>query len=677
MPITPILLTLTAQNVNLPPHIPEALFCPLPGVARPRRWRAGPNRLSPAAERVQSLHVANGRWPSGNSVTSIIQTRDGFIWLGTLEGLVRFDGVKFTVYDRSSTPFIRSNRVLTLFEDSQGGIWGGTEGGGVFRKFGETWSGYSTANGLLNDFITSIGEGPDGSMWFATEKGFNRLLNGKVDTLSSDEGIRGIGTRLVRFDRQGNRWTADDGGVTEFRGDTVVHYDTTNGLVSNGVWALLVAEDQSIWVGTVAGVSHIVDGKITSYTVKDGLTSKFVWSMAEGPGGSVLVGTQGDGVNEIADGKISSFTTRDGLSNQFVWSVMTDRENNIWVGTNGGGLNRLREGLFTTTSSVEGLSNDFVWSVCEDKAHNMWVGTYTGLDEIRDGKVIAKFSTKEGLISDFIWSVYPSRDGTLWVGAGGGLFHYAANRFTEYSAKDGLPGMTIRSMFEDEEGSLWVGTPEGLAHRVGNRFVPYSKKDGLADNLVMAITQGKDRTMWFGTGNGLSSFDGKTFHSYTAKDGLSATAVRSLHFDEDGILWIGTQGGGLDVMWNGGLKTIGTANGLFDDMVSQILEDDAGNFWMSCNKGVFIVSRRELIEFVRGERPFIDCAAYGKEDGMRSRECNGSSQPAGWKSSDGRLWFPTIKGVVTAIPVGLNAQRGAADGDRAVVCRSARILFRA
>jgi PAS domain S-box-containing protein len=247
------------------------------------------------------------------------------------------------------------------------------------------------------------------------------------------------------------------------------------------------------------------------------------------------------------------------------------------------------------------------------------------------------------------------REGSLWVGLVGEVGRLKDGTWTWYTTAQGLAPGLVWSIYQDRAGSLWFGSGgQGLTRHQDGTFTIYRDTDGLVNNNVRFITEDRQGALWIGTMGGLSRFKDGQFTNYTTKNGLSHNFVRAIYEDADGTLWIGTYGSGLNRLKEGRFFHYTTANGLFDDVVSQILEDDRGNFWMSGNRGIFRVSQKELNDLADGKTRSITCISYGVADGLLTNECNGGGQPAGWKTSDGRLWFPTIKGVAVIDPNQLN-----------------------
>lgn len=612
-----------------------------------------------------------------SAVQSILQTRDGYIWLGTQEGLVRFDGVRFVVFDKRNTKEILHNNILTLFEDRKGNLWFGTAGGGLNCLKNGKFSVHTTKEGLSNNFVISIYEDRQGSLWIGTEGGgLNSFKDGKFIVYTTKEGLSNDFVLWTSEDRGGNLWIGTREGLNKFKEGKFTVYTTKQGLSNNRV--LVISEDRegNLWIGTRGGGLNKLSfqngiGKFTVYDTKNGLSSDIVYSIVEDREGNLWIGTEGGGLNRLTDGKFSSFTTTDGLSNDVVLSIYEDQEGSLWIGTYGGGLDRLKDGKFTVYTTKEGLSNDVVWSIFEDSKGNVWIGTYGGgLNRFsasagKDGKFI-HYTTRQGLSNDVVSSIYEDRAGNLWIGTfGGGVNRLTGGKFTAYNTSNGLSNDVVSSIFEDRQGNLWIGTYGGGLNRFpisgekDKKFTSYSTRDGLSNDVVIPICEDKEGNLWIGTrGGGLNRLSAAgDFTVYTTTDGLSNDFVMSIYEDGEGNLWIGTYGGGLNRFKDGKFTTYDTQEGFFDDTVYQILEDGNGNFWMSCNKGIFRVNKKDLNEFAEGKIKSITYSAYDKADGMKSSECNGGAQPAGWKTRDGRLWFPTVKGVVIIDPNHININK--------------------
>lgn len=584
-----------------------------------------------------------------NSIHAIRQTRDGYLWFGTQEGLARFDGVRFVVFDQKNTPVFSDHRVSALLEDRAGNLWIGTWGGGLVRLRAGRFERFDSGAGLPNNRVCSIFEDRRGRLWVGTEGGLARFegerfvvppgLNARpyvvMAMAESDEGL----------------WIATDGDGVLRLTDAIEVYTTRQGLSSDAVRALHLASDGSLWVGTRTGLDRLVKGRFVAVAGPQGAWSA-ISALREDAQGNLWVGTRGGGLARLHGGAWSLFREEQGLSSNVVLSVELDREGSLWVGTEGAGLDQLRDVMFTSWGKPEGLGHEMLVPILEDRQGSLWMGSYGGgLFRLRDGRFQA-FTQREGLSSNLVASLLEDRHGALWVGTdGGGLNRLKDGRIERFGRAQGLSSDRVIALLEDRQGALWIGTyGGGLCRLKDGTFTTFGRAQGLTSELVMSLTEDRQGRLWIGTdGGGLNSLENGRFRAYTSEQGLANDTVFRVYEDPAGTLWVGTYGG-LSVLREGRLRSLTRAQGLFDERVFQILEDDQQNLWMSCNKGVFRVAKSEIEELLAGRRASVTSVAYGTVDGMRSSECNGNAQPAGWRARDGTLWFPTTHGAVQVDP---------------------------
>ncbi|HUR41875.1 MAG TPA: two-component regulator propeller domain-containing protein [Verrucomicrobiae bacterium] len=594
-----------------------------------------------------------------NSVFSIAQTRDGYLWMGTQEGLVRFDGVRFTVFNNRNTPAIRHNDVWKLLEAADGTLWIGTRGGGLVSHRDGVFTGYSREQGLTSEHIQALWQAADGTLWIGTRGGgLNWLRNGKFGALTAREGLSHDTVYEVLGEADGTVWIGTDGGgLDRLRDGVLTHFTTRDGLSSNTIYALH-RDDEGLWIGTGAGLDRLHEGRVTVLRRRDGLSNDNVRALLRDRAGTLWIGTDGGGLNRYRDGRFDSLSSSQGLTSNSIGALFEDREGNLWVGTDAGGLNRLKDSRAVAFGTPEGLPEDNARSILEDRDGALWVGTFGGLARIEGGRV-RTLGVKQGLSKDVVLSLAQTRDGAIWAGTlGGGLNRVHHGRITRFGRAEGLNNDTVLSLLEDRDGTLWAGTRSGGLHRYANgRFKALTTADGLSSDDVRYLAQARDGGLWIATlGGGVNRYvDGK-FSALTKAQGLSNDLVLSLHEDARGVLWIGTFGGGLNRYHQGKFTHYTVKQGLPDDVVFQILEDDTGHLWMSSNHGVHRVAKAQLEAVAAGQAAAIEAVSFGLADGMRSAESNGAHQPAGWKGRDGRMWFPTIKGIVAIDPARLAAR---------------------
>jgi len=589
-----------------------------------------------------------------NAVLSVVQSRDGYLWLGTTSGLVRFDGVRFTVFDKANTEALGHNQISALFEDRDGTLWIGTFGGGLTKLQDGRFTTYTTRDGLSHDVVKAIRQDREGGLWIATlGHGVNRFQDGRFSVYTTANGLPHDDVFSVAPSHDGGVWIATGGGLAHFRDGRFTTYTTHDGLPSNRVVSVYEDGKGSLWAGTRdRGLVRLRDGRFSVYTVADGLSSDAVFSIHEDRAGALWFATKDHGLNRLYDGRFSAYTTKEGLSSDVVYSVVEDREGSLWIGTFGGGVNRLRDARFTVFTTRNGLPNDHVRSVFEDAEGQVWMATFGGgLGLLKDGR-FATISRRDGLPQDRLYCVLRDRRGDLWIGTdGAGLVRRHGGRFTRYTTRDGLAHDNVRALYEDRQGSLWVGTSGGLSRFRDGRFTTYTTADGLSSDAVHAILQDRTGAIWLGTwGGGLNRLQNGIFTTFSRRDGIPNDFILSFYEDREGSLWIGTLGGGLVRGREGRFRAYTTKEGLLEDMVYQVLEDGRGYLWISCNKGVFRVKKSDLDELDRGQLRSVRSVSFGIADGMPSGECANGSQPLGGKGRDGRLWIPTQGGVVVVDP---------------------------
>ncbi|MFZ2490716.1 MAG: EAL domain-containing protein [Thermoanaerobaculia bacterium] len=587
-----------------------------------------------------------------NSVMTIVQTRDGYLWLGTLLGVARFDGVRFVVFNPENTPALRSDHIQALVEDEHGNLWIGTNGGGLTRMKDGRFENFSTSRGLPSNFIRALFTDRRGSLWIGTNGGLTRWKDGRFKSWGKKEGLSAEEVISVGADAEGNIWAGTyGGGVNRVDADgRVTSFTSAQGLANDRVWAVYTDRHGTLWLGTAGGLNRYDHGRFDHFTVTDGLPDNAIEALIEDREGNLWIGTRGGLARRQGNGGFDSLTSDDGLSDDFVRAIYEDREGNLWLGTYGGGLNRLKNRVVSTITKKEGLSENVTRTIHEDRRGAIWIGTYRmGVNRLENGRV-SRYSKADGLSHDRVWTIGEASNGDLWFGTfGGGVARWNGRFAGGLTKEDGLPDNLVRSLYRDRAGTLWIGTDKGVAF-LSNGRVSTPQVAGLPQTKVVAMFDDGRGRFWLGTDAGLWRLEKGAVTRYTAGEGLTHDLVYAIHGDADGTLWIGTAGGLTRRAVSGQMTRYTKRQGLFDDLVLSILDDGRGNLWMSSPVGIFRVSRKELEEYARGERGFITSIGFGKADGMKSSECNGGFQPAGLRARDGRLWFPTMRGVAIIDP---------------------------
>jgi signal transduction histidine kinase/ligand-binding sensor domain-containing protein/CheY-like chemotaxis protein len=610
--------------------------------------------LDPAKE-IRSFHQDTWGVDQGlpqNSVYTILQTRDGYIWFGTELGLVRFDGLRFEVFDKNNTPGIEDNKIVALLEDETGTLWIGTYGGGVVTYAKSKFNTWNTEKGLPGNTVRALAEGTSGDIWIGTNAGVVRRHNGKNTLYKKSDGLAGDQVYALAVGLDGTLWIGTQDGLSSYRAGKFANYKGSAGLPNSPVRSLFAAADGSVLVGmNGGGLSEWRDGHFKNLTKRDGLPDNGVPALLTDGKGSIWIGTYGGGLCRKVGKTLSTYSKNDGLPINDVRALFEDKDESLWIGTGGAGLVRLSAGrLFASYGEREGLSVDTAMAVMQDSHGDMWIGTNEGgLNHWHDGKLTA-LTTKNGLADNVVFSLAEGPPGEIWIGTHGGLSHLKRGRFTNYTKREGLPWDAVSVVFVDHAGVVWLGTHAGLTRKEGNKFITLTTKDGLANNDVGSIGEDHSGNLWVGThGGGASRYAHGKFETFDTRHGLSNNTVWAFYEDKDGVVWLATSGG-LNRLKNGKLASFTAKDGLLDDEIYSILEDGQSNLWLSSSRGVFRVAKQELADFADKKVEHISAASYGVSDGMSTTDCNGGVQPAGWKGSDGRMWFPTMKGVAVVDP---------------------------
>ena len=574
-----------------------------------------------------------------SSIFAIHQTRDGYLWLGTGNGLVRFDGVRFTSPDDLDGLALPKMSVRQLAEDSRGGLWVASDEG-LLRIERGTVARFSKRDGLSSDDVRCVFPGQHGEVWACSEDGIVRIAEGQ-GKLRVVGGAAAGTIRAAAQRRDGTIWMAGDGAdLRVWNGKQFTGYSVKSLPRFARVQAMLSANDDAFWIGTNAGLIRLQGGREQRWTKANGLANDSVLSLAEGRGGSIWIGTDG-GFSRWRDGEIESFLPKNGLSQSTVGSVYEDREGSLWVGTKRG-LNQFVDRRTLPFTTAEGLPSDDTGPVFQDQRGVIWVGTLgAGLARF-DGHRSSVLTRQQGLSSNSILALAGDAKGTLWVGTDAGLDQIRDGKVAQI-----FPGV-IRSLYQDGEGTLWIGTSRGPAVLRDGRIGRLNPSEA-----VVSFVEDKGRILSAVEGQGIEFYDERTLRELPG----AALAIRdadTLYRDRDGRVWIGGIGSGLHLLAasDGASKQVDLTvkDGLFDDEIYGIAADDRDRLWLASSKGIFSLNRRELLGFAEGQVASVASTPFSPLDGLQTVECKPGVQPAVWRMRDGRLSFSTIRGLIAIDP---------------------------
>jgi ligand-binding sensor domain-containing protein len=592
------------------------------------------------------------KWDAGTglpheSIQALAQTPDGYLWLGTMGGLVRFDGVRFTHYTPRNSALPHSN-VWSLAVDPSGRLWLGTDGGGVAIWNGDgTVQHFGKADGLTSDKIRPILMAKDGSVWVATHGGgVNRYHDGHWSAVTTKEGLANDNVWSLAEDATGRIWMGTNGdGLDTWEGGRIVaHYGVKDGLPQGAIAALTFTRSGDLWVGTFDGLARLRDGKWTRWSRQEGLPAQVVRTIREDSQGNIWVGTA-EGVARIQDDTIETLPAEEG-GGAYVRAMIEDREGNLWVGLFGAGLRRLTDETFFAIGRPEGAPFLATYTVLEAKDGAMWVGTYRGAWRFQ-GATFSSVTAKDGLPSDSIGPLAEDHDGGIWIGTTArGLAYWRAGKVRSFTQKDGLPSDGIRTILVDHAGTVWAGTTQGLGEFRDRHWRRQPAK--LPNEVVRVLLEGKDGSLWAGTAAGLARYREGEWTTVSLVESKTPPSILALYEDAEARLWVGTADHGLCRLAGGSSACLRVEGELFDAAISTILEDDLGSLWVSSAKGVTRVAKTVLDNAAPGAK--IPFETFGRDDGMRTSQVNGGFTPGGARAHDGRLWFPTMTGLTAVDP---------------------------
>ena len=626
-----------------------ALLLPVLLVARPSAAVAPDRALSQV--QIDVWRVEDGL--PQNTVTSIVRTRRGHLWFGTSDGLVRFDGDRFKVFDGRTTPVLAVGATVALMEDSRGRLWIGRNENVVLYEdgaFRQLLGAEELGQGTVWDFC----EAPDGTVWAASAKGLLRWKDGKARLLTEKEGLPSIRFRSVCVDEEGVLWAGTNGaGLVSVRDGRVKIRTKASGLPSDTIAAVLPDPSGGIWAATAGGgLVRLRGDSQRIWRTADGLPTDQLTALAFDTAGSLWIGTWGGGISRFRDGTFETLGLPL-LADDKVWSLLPDDEGFVWVGTWIGGLHRLRDRSFPVLGVPEGLSNDNVRSVLRARDGSVWAATAGGgVNRLHQGHVEV-FRKSDGLPSDEVSALCEDRSGAIWAGTyTAGIARIRGRRIDTFGREQGLPALEVRVLREDRQGTIWAATTAGVAtSRDGSRFEPYAAPAGVDLKQVLCLLDDRRGVLWFGTaGNGLVRRDETGFRVLTTRDGLVSDRIMSLHEDDDGNLWIGTAWSGLNLLRDGKVTSFRPADGLAEGRIHVILEDGLGGLWFTGNRGFQRLLKHELLAVASGRARTIRSLSFGAADGLRSASFAGGQQPAGASGPDGRLWLPSDRGIVVVDP---------------------------
>lgn len=583
-----------------------------------------------------------------NNVHVIHQTQDGFLWVGTEEGMARFDGKYFTIVDHDDTG-LRKDDILAIHEGQNEVLWIGTHRG-LFQLSG----GNITRIPIFESIpVYAILEDRAGTLWIGNENGVYIRQDGHFQPYPDDFhpprspviSIRQDGTGRIWFlARSGNLYYQNDNDLSRHsRQDFRIAGDSIRVIGDDGKGGLYAYDSRH-------GLCHI-NNHSPLLNAKNSRLEGLVMCLCTDKTGSVWVGTVGRGLYRWRDRQWDRFTSSEGLASDVIETIYQDRDGALWLGSRGGGLSCLSDRAFITYHKSDGLKDDFVLSVYEDSRERLWAGTNKGLFLFKNHRF---FPFGEDILGKYvISSILTDHSGRLWVAAfGAGLFQNRNRSWTNVAMD--FPGLNllITTIIEDSQSNIWIGTSgEGVFKLAGDRLDQYTTRNGLHSDLVICLKESKSGQIWIGTKNGLSRIRRNRIESFPFEKELMDYTIYDLYEDPNQALWICTYGGGLKKWQADNLTTYTLKDGLPTDKFYSITSDKSGHFWIGTGKGIISIKKQAFAAFQSGAESNLPYHIYDEADGMKTRECiSAINQQRVITAHDGSIHFATTQGLTSFNP---------------------------
>lgn len=590
-----------------------------------------------------------------NKVNAVVQTRDGYLWVGTYNGLARFDGVRFTVFNEDTTPELHNSRITSLFEADDGTLWIGTESGDVSRYKDGHFAAVPLHANWSGGKICDIASDEVGDVWLMNETGeLARVRDSLV--LTPPAGLIGKVVALTRS-ASGQIWIDREGRVSLLKQGQLLPgtFTATPPDTYPYIQGIAASSDGGLWVACNGRIKKWQDGRWVADLGAAPWGERALTRLMEAKNGTLVGGGSNGGIWLVFPSQTNTtflhFDDENSLPSDWLISLCEDREKNLWCGT-GAGLVLIRPNNLKTISPPDNWKSCPVLCILPTPDGALWVGTEgAGLYRLQNGGW-TNFDSEQGIPNTFIWSLAADGGGKIWAGTWrGGLYKQKDDAF------DFAPGLehfrlpVPALLFVGND--LWIGTPAGALRYHDGKLERFNEIADRPFGDVRVIAQDKLGALWFGTeGGGLVSLQNGNFRRFDKTNGLSSNFIESLYFADDGALWIGTFGGGLNRFKDGKFSVINGNQGLPNGVIGHIESDGLGFFWMSSYDGILRASETDLNRCADGKLTEVPFLTYGINDGLPTLECSEGLQSAGGKTADGRLWFPTAKGLVVVNPAG-------------------------
>lgn len=574
-----------------------------------------------------------------SQIRAIAQDKNGYLWLGTLGGLSKYDGKKFVNYSIQNG--LIDNQIYALLVDRSIGLWIGTMGGLNYFN-GEKINSFPFKDDMTENFVTSIGQDKRGNLWLATDgSGVCRFNHNKFEYFNEENGLTNNYVRATCVDNKGMVWFGTKNGICFYDGTRFNRIDS-NIVQPNNVSHIFMDAHNKLWFCTFGEGVYCYDGKtFKNYNENNGLINDWIRSSVEDSDGNIWFASK-FGLSKFDGHAFTRFTEADGLPLDNTNIVFEDKEKNIWIGSDGKGLCKFLGETFTYLTTNNKLSSNIVLSVIEDKDQNLWFSTFgKGITKReKDGNTIL-YSTDDGLNNNTIWASLKDKNNNLWFCTSDGVSRFDGKKFKNYGVDDGLNAKIVYSVYQDDDGRLWFGTANGVSVFDGQHFKSYTNGIDNIGKDVRSIVADKRKRLWFATKNGLYKLENNQFARYTTIDGLCNNILISLVIDNENHLWIGSRAG--INYYDGKIFSKILINDIFNSNdVCFLVLDKKGSLWIGTNSGIFVL---DAFGYLKTKK--IKFRHYTIFDGLPGMEC---VQNSTFKDHVGNIWMGTTEGVIKYDP---------------------------
>jgi signal transduction histidine kinase/ligand-binding sensor domain-containing protein len=599
-----------------------------------------------------------------NNINSIIQSNDGYLWLATFGGLVRYDGVRFKVFDSANTPQLQNSRITALFEDGNQIIWIGHETGDLTRLGAGRFESVAIPGSAHREPVSQITMDRQGNMIVCYQDGSLRDAQTGAWIEASVAPDPQRGPAICARDDEGALWVLRFGALSRVVGAKTQSVELNRFAADQLVSGICRAREGGVWIATQGQIRRRVRDEWVGETHIIFWPRTTITALVEMNNGTLAVATIDQGIYLLRpNARPYHFERKDGLPSDWIRTLSDDREGNLWAALGSGGLAVLRRDRVKPVASEDRWKGRTVRSVAATSKNQIWAGTegaglYRYVQEYSRERFIPTTADRAPTTNSFVWSFAEDTDQRLWIStAENGLFQLAGDKF---QPPPGLEDFLtpVRALHGSRaQRAVFLGSRSGLLKYENQKLL------SLGTNLIGAdvrcIVESTNGVIWFGMfGGGLGKLENGKATQFRKADGLSSDFVQCLYLDEtDGALWIGTAESGLNRFKNGKFTTITAANGLRDQVICHIADDGLGNVWMTSQSGIMRVAKAGLNECADGKLKRVRCLTLGETDGLPTSQCSGGLQPTGAKTADGILWFATLKGIVAIDPTNVRTNQ--------------------